>query len=98
MKKTKQPIINNIFIKHLKTLDLHGETVDVARILTIDFLKDNMNIEKQVVIVHGIGTGLIKAEVHRILKRNRKILKFYLENAGCTIVLFNEEKDKKLLV
>lgn len=85
MKKTKT--YSDIFTIFLKSIDLHGETRDVARVLTYDFLKENVdNKDKKVVIIHGIGTGAIKEEVHGVLKRNNHMLKYSLQNNGCTLV------------
>lgn len=88
MKKTKTQ--NNYFLNYaitLKSIDLHGETKDIARLLTIDFLKENItNKDKKVVIIHGAGTGVLREEVFNILRKNREILKFTPQNNGATLV------------
>ena len=46
-------------------------------------------MEKDIIcIVHGIGSGIIKNEIHNILKRNNNVLeyKLFYRNIGCTIV------------
>lgn len=77
----------DIFSIYLKSIDLHGETRDIARVMTIDFLRENIhNKDKKVVIIHGIGTGAVKDEVHKILKKNSHICKYYIQNSGSTLV------------
>ena len=41
-----------------------------------------------IVIIHGIGNGILKEEVHRVLKRNKLVLdyKIFYNNVGTTIV------------
>lgn len=84
--------LSDIFIKNYPTLDLHGLTRDIARVLTIDFINDNHFLGKEkIVIIHGIGCGIIKEVVHTELKNNQKVTSFRLEpfNAGLTIVTLN---------
>lgn len=86
-----------MFSGNIPSLDLHGETKDVARILVKDFITDNYRMKnKKVLIVHGIGQGILKKEVHNELKRNRLVSKFYLDNfnVGCTVVEINDSIDK----
>lgn len=74
---------------NLKSLDLHGETRDIARILVRDFILEcyNSGIEK-CVIIHGIGTGIIKKTVQEELKKSKFVVDFYIDffNVGTTIV------------
>lgn len=84
-----------MMISNLPTLDLHGEYRDSARILVEEFIHDNYKLQnKKIVIIHGIGQGIIKDEVQKTLKRNKKVEKFYIDffNVGETIV---ELVDKK---
>ena len=41
-----------------------------------------------IVIIHGIGTGIVKNEVHEALRVNKNVLEFKTDNFndGCTIV------------
>jgi len=74
---------------NLPTLDLHGETRDMARILVSEFIDDNYRMGNlKVIIIHGIGTGILKKEVQSCLKTNKKVAKFYIDffNVGATIV------------
>lgn len=81
--------LNNTFTNLLPKLDLHGETSDTARVLINDFINDNFKMKKEkFVIVHGIGTGVLKQVTKQTLKNNNKVLEFTLDfmNPGATIV------------
>ena len=74
---------------NVPTLDLHGETKEIARVLVNEFVNDNYKLKKDmIVIIHGIGAGISKQEVHSTLKSNKYVGKYYLDNfnIGCTIV------------
>ena len=74
---------------NLPTLDLHGTDRDYARILINDFIEDNYKIKNDmVIIVHGIGTGIIRKITQNTLKRNSKVESYKIDNfnAGQTIV------------
>lgn len=78
-----------IFIDNLPTIDLHGFDRDYARIKVIEFINDNIVMKNDViVIVHGIGNGILKREVHKILRDNKKVIdyKLFYNNSGLTIV------------
>lgn len=78
-----------IFIDSLPSIDLHGLDRDSARVKVLEFINDNIKMEKDIIcIVHGIGSGIIKNEIHNILKRNNNVLeyKLFYRNIGCTIV------------
>ena len=62
---------------NIKTLDLHGETTDIARVLVNEFIEDCHKLEiQEAIIIHGIGSGKIKNEVHKTLKNKNKIKKY----------------------
>lgn len=74
---------------NLPTLDLHGIDRDYARILINDFINDNHNLKNDmVVIIHGIGTGIIRKTTQETLKRNRYVEEYKIDNfnVGMTIV------------
>lgn len=71
------------------SLDLHGIDRDYAKILVKDFINDQMKLkEKNLIIIHGIGTGIVKRAVHEELKSNKNVKEYKLDNfnIGCTIV------------
>lgn len=81
--------VNNIFTKNLPSLDLHGETRDTARVLINDFIRDNIKIKNdKILIIHGIGTGILKKETQVVLSNNKNVIEYGLDymNEGSTIV------------
>lgn len=78
-----------MFYNNLETLDLHGIDRDYARILINDFINDNYKANNtKVVIIHGIGTGIIRKTTQETLKRNKLVKEFKIDNfnPGMTIV------------
>lgn len=78
-----------IFINSLPTLDLHGFDSDYARIKINEFINDNKKMGNyNIVIVHGIGSGIIRRTTHDTLKKNKDVVDFkiFAGNVGCTIV------------
>lgn len=78
----------------MKELDLHGEARDIARILVEEFINDSVKMgEEKVKIIHGIGSGILKKEVQKILKSNKNVEKFYIDffNIGQTVVVLKEK-------
>ena len=73
----------------IPTLDLHGEYKDSAIILTQEFINDNIILKNEyVLIVHGIGSDILRKSVHEYLRKEKKVLEFKRDffNPGCTIV------------
>ena len=63
-----------MFTSNIPTLDLHGETRESSRVLVNEFINDNCLLKnKTIVIIHGIGSGILKKEVHLTLKNNKKV-------------------------
>lgn len=84
--------LDDIFISNIPTLDLHGEMRSSARVLVKEFIYDNHVLKnKRILIIHGVGTGVIKKEVHKLLKENKMVESFHLNpyNQGCTVVYLN---------
>lgn len=78
-----------IFIDNLPKLDLHGLDRETARVLVNDFVRDNIKMKNEViVIIHGIGTGIVRKTVNETLKKNKNVLEFksFYNNLGSTIV------------
>lgn len=81
--------MEDIFIKNLPTLDLHGYDTSSARLSTNDFINRNIIMQNnKIVIIHGKGTGLVKKAVHEVLKENKKVINYHTDNLndGLTIV------------
>ena len=64
---------------YLPSLDLHGESADISRILVDQFILDNYKLRNyKVVIIHGIGTGIVRKAVHLTLKKNKLVIIFFI--------------------
>lgn len=71
------------------TIDLHGMDRDYARIMINDFIRDNYQMKNEtVIIIHGIGTGIIRKTTQEVLRNNKMVLEYKIDNfnAGQTIV------------
>lgn len=89
-----------IFIDNLPKLDLHGFDRETARVAINDFINDNLKMKNEfLVIVHGVGSGVIKTTTLETLKRNKKVkeYKIYNFNVGCTILQLNLTNKKNML-
>ncbi|MBR2677913.1 MAG: Smr/MutS family protein [Bacilli bacterium] len=79
---------------NLPTLDLHGVDREYARIQINDFIRDNyLAKNKKIVIIHGNGTGVIKRTTREVLKINRYVEEFHIDNFndGMTIVTIRKK-------
>ncbi len=87
--------LNDImFIENLPKLDIHGLDRDTAKINIKQFVSENYELgNKQCVIVHGMGTGILKKVTAETLNSIDEVLehKTWFFNAGCTVF---EVKDK----
>ena len=84
--------MEDIFLKNLPNIDLHGYDMETARVATDDFIKDNLLMKnKKILIIHGRGKGLVKKSVHETLKKRKEVIKYYTDNLndGCTIIHLN---------
>ena len=88
--------VYDIFLDRLPKVDLHGFDRDSARIMTNDFIEESVALGyKSIVIIHGIGTGIVKQTVHETLSKNKNVKSYKLDNFnnGCTIVnLYDKRK------
>lgn len=78
-----------IFTEALPKIDLHGLDRDTARVYANDFIKDNIKLKNEIiVIIHGIGSGILKEEVHKTLSKNKSVIEYktLYNNNGSTIV------------
>ena len=69
MKKIIDP-----FIDFLPSIDLHGMDRVCARIKTEEFINDSIKLKnKRVVIIHGIGSGILRKEIADYIHENRDV-------------------------
>ena len=81
-----------IVTQNTPVLDLHGEIESMVEVLVLEFINDNIKMKKDVVlIIHGKSTNILTREVHRVLKENKNVKVFKLDNwnLGQTIVELN---------
>ena len=77
------------FLNILPSIDVHGFTRETVYVPVSDFINDNIKLRnKKIVIIHGIGYGILRDEIKRRFKRDKRVKKLYLsiDNAGCTII------------
>ena len=80
--------------KNLPTLDLHGETRDIAKVLINEFIEDNYKMKNtKLIIIHGVGTKTLLKETQNTLKNNKYVLEYKIDNfnTGQTIVTLKGE-------
>ena len=82
--------VHDIFLDNLPKIDLHGFDKESARVITNDFINEAIYLGyKEIIIIHGIGTGIVKKSVHETLSRNKYVQSYKLDNFnnGCTRVI-----------
>lgn len=70
-------------------LDLHGMDREYATFKVKEFIDDCYKLKyEKIVIIHGIGTGVLKDAVRSYLQKDKRVLEYKLDfmNPGCTIV------------
>ena len=78
-----------MFLDTLPKIDLHGYDRDSARVAVNDFIDESIVMGyERVVIIHGIGSGIVKESVVDTLSKRKDIDSFRIafENVGCTVV------------
>ena len=76
-------------------IDVHGETYDSVSLILSQFIDDNHKLGNNYIrIIHGKGEGILKNRIHELLKINRKVENFYLNNwnIGETIIVLKPDK------
>ena len=85
----KNKYFEDPFLKILPTLDVHGETSDTVVFVVKDFINVNYKMGKRkIAIIHGRHGKILKGVVHDLLKREKRVTKYYTYpgNDGITIV------------
>ena len=88
--------VYDIFLERYPKVDLHGYDRDSARMITNDFVNDNVMLGNEtIIIIHGIGLGIVKKAAYEALKNNKYVLEYKSDNfnSGCTIVKLKIKKD-----
>lgn len=75
--------------KNLNSLDLHGESVEISKVLINEFIEDNYRMKKEkVLIIHGVGTKKLLKATQEVLSKNKYVENYKIDNfnLGQTIV------------
>ena len=89
--------MQDIFLDRYPQVDLHGLDRDSARMVTNDFVDENVFLGNEyVVIIHGIGSGILKkadGSIRNVFYKNGiKISEEeYNQDKGLINVIINEE-------
>lgn len=78
-----------MFIDRHPSLDLHGFDRESARVAVNDFILDNVKMKNDVVvIIHGVGSGIVRTATWNVLKKNKYVLEYKSDymNKECTVV------------
>ena len=82
----------NPFLNMLPTIDIHGLNRDMVKSILDDFINDNVKLKNnKIVVIHGKGKGILYNEVHILLKKDKRVKRYYLDgfNTGLTIIELN---------
>lgn len=82
-------MVYDIFLERYPKIDLHGFDRDSARVAVNDFISENLIMGNEtIIIIHGIGSGIVKKEVHEALRINKNVIEYKTDNfnSGCTVV------------
>lgn len=80
------------FLNILPIIDLHGINRDMVKYIVDDFINDNIKLHnKKIIVIHGKGHGILKDELHLLLRKDKRVKKYYLDsfNIGETIIELN---------
>ena len=61
----------------------------LAKIEVEDFINDSVKLKhKQILIIHGVGEGILRREIYKLLSKNKYVESFNINgiNVGATIV------------
>ena len=84
-----------MYLSSIRSIDLHGMDRITAKIAVDEFITDLIRLkEYKGVIIHGIGTGILRKEVATYLKQDRRVKEYKLDfmNPGCTIVVIEPDR------
>lgn len=80
---------NNIYTSNCPHLDLHGETTSTLNYIVNEFITDHYKMgDRYIAIIHGWNSTIIRDYVHNMLKKDKRIVKYYIDiqNIGQTII------------
>lgn len=86
-----------MYLSSIRSVDLHGMDRITARITADEFITDLIRLKEiKGVIIHGIGTGVLRKEISNYLWHDKRIKEYKLDfmNPGCTIITLNDNLTK----
>lgn len=87
-----------MYLSSIRSIDLHGMDRITAKITVNEFIEDLIRLkEKNGVIIHGIGSGILRKEVSLYLKHDKRIKEYRVDfmNPGCTIIVLDDNLTKR---
>ena len=86
----------DIFLDRYPKIDLHGFDRDSARMAVNDFIEENLFLGNDtIVIIHGIGSGIVKNEVHETLRSHKMVIDYKTDNFNSGVTVVKLKIDKK---
>ena len=76
------------FQTEANTVDVRGQD-SVEALSQVESGLSSVSASSALFVVHGVGTGKLRTEIHRFLQRNSQVSRFELEkdsSGGCTVV------------
>jgi len=76
------------FQTEANTVDVRGQD-SVEALSQVESGLSSVSASSALFVVHGVGTGKLRTEIHRFLQRSSQVSRFELEKdsgGGCTVV------------
>ncbi len=81
--------MEKLILSSYPSIDLHGMDREYAVFKVREFIDDCYKLKyEKLVIIHGVGTGILKDTVRSYLQKEKRVLEYKLDfmNPGCTLV------------
>ena len=81
--------MEKLILSSYPSIDLHGMDREYAVFKVREFIDDCYKLKyEKIVIIHGVGTGILKDTVRGYLQKEKRVLEYKLDfmNPGCTLV------------
>ena len=81
--------MEKLILSSYPSIDLHGMDREYAVFKAREFIDDCYKLKyEKIVIIHGVGTGILKDTVRSYLQKEKRVLEYKLDfmNPGCTLV------------
>ena len=81
--------MEKLILSSYPSIDLHGMDREYAVFKVRESIDDCYKLKyEKIVIIHGVGTGILKDTVRSYLQKEKRVLEYKLDfmNPGCTLV------------